>query len=303
VTPEGSNALLAQMRALEVMPNISAIALPLISALQAPSDAVDVDRVVELVSYDAALAAQCLRMSNSPLFGRRKTERVRDAVVALGLKRIESIVMGSCLSGVLPEKAWVLDAVTFWRHCLGCALVSSRVAKLIGYVDPEKAYLAGLLHDVGILVNTLVCEEGFRACVEKARQERLALQLAEQQCLGFTHAQSGKILAEQWHFSQDVTEVIEFHHDVLAAAPSARTLVAVVHLGDLFCRLRNLGYGYFEATGVDFSTEDAWTTLVETCPTLRNLDLARFSMDIDGAMEEIVAVADSVFKPVSCRAG
>ncbi len=281
--------------ALEGMPAVPAIVLPLTAMLRLPPDQVDVDAVIELVSYDGTIAAHCLRMANSPLFGRRNTETVRSAVMVLGLKRIEAILLGCCLNRIVPPDKWALDPVTFWRHSLGCALVSSKMAKLIGYPDPDKAYLAGLLHDLGILVNTLACTENFRKCIHAARDGRVALHRSEEEHLGFTHCHSGKMLAEHWHFSGDVTDVIEFHHDI--AALSGKPLVSLVHLSDLLCRLRDLGYGYYEAMGVDLAGEAAWATLVEHFPALTNLDLARLTMDIDGSMEDIVAIVDAVFKP------
>jgi putative nucleotidyltransferase with HDIG domain len=236
-------------------------------------------------------------MANSPLFGRQNTETVRSAIVALGLKRIASILVGCCMNSIVPRDQWVLDAMTFWRHSMGCALVSRKMAKLIGYPDPEKAYLAGLLHDLGILVNTVACADEYRQCVQSAREGYVALDRSEQDHLGFTHSESGKALAEQWKFSADLISVIEFHHSP-GSAEIATPLVSLVHLSDLLCRLRDLGYGYYEAMGVDLAGENAWARLVEHYPALANMDLARLTMDIDGAMEEITATVDSVFKPV-----
>ena len=285
-----------KIKALEAMPTVPAIVQPLTSMLQQPPDEVSLEKVIELVSYDSTIAAQCLRMANSPLFGRQNTETVRSAVVALGLKRIESILMGCCLNRIVPPDKWVLDAATFWRHSLGCALVSRRMAKLIGYPDPEKAYLAGLLHDLGILVNTIACAEEYRRCVQFARDGRIALDRSEAEHLGFTHCQSGKVLAEQWRFSADLVAVIEFHHDP-GWAPVATPLVSLVRLSDLLCRLRDLGYGYYEAMGVDLGGDSAWAALVEHYPALASMDLARLTIDIDGAMEEITTTVDAVFKP------
>jgi HD-like signal output (HDOD) protein len=285
----------SQVKALEAMPAVPAIILPLTAMLQLPPDQVDVERVVELVSYDGTIAAHCLRMANSPLFGRRNTETVRSAVLALGLKRIEAILLGCCLNRIVPPDKWAFDPVMFWRHSLGCALVSRKMATLIGYPDPEKAYLASLLHDLGMLVNTLAYTEDYRKCIQAARDEHQALDQSEEVHLGFTHCQSGKMLAEHWHFSGDVIDVIEFHHHVVS--PVGAPLVALVHLSDLLCRLRDLGYGYYEAMGVDLAGDAAWATLVEHHPALANMDLARLTMDIDGSMEEIVAVVDAVFKP------
>jgi putative nucleotidyltransferase with HDIG domain len=296
MNPQRLDKIRPKIEALEAMPTIQVIVQPLVSMLRLPADQVNMERVIELVAYDGTIAAQCLRMANSPLFGRRNTETVRSAVMALGLKRVEAILLGCSLNNIVPPDKWVLDAVTFWRHSLGCALVSRKMAKLIGYPDPEKAYLAGLLHDLGILVNTLACPEDFRKCIQAARQGHVALDRIEEEHLGFTHCQSGKILAEQWRFSADVIEVVEFHHDVVAPL-SVHPLVALVHLSDLLCRLRDLGYGYYEAMGVDLAGDAAWATLVEHCPGLANMDLARLTMDIDGEMEEIVLLVDAVFKP------
>jgi putative nucleotidyltransferase with HDIG domain len=295
MNPQRLEQIRRKIEALEAMPAVPAIVLPLTAMLQVAPDEVNMEKVVELVSYDGTIAAQCLRMANSPLFGRRNADTVRGAILALGLKRIEAILLGCCLNRIVPPDQWAFDPATFWRHSLGCALVSRKMAKLIGYPDPEKAYLAGLLHDLGMLVNTLVSTDDFRKCIQAARDGHVALHRSEEEILGFTHCESGKMLAEQWHFSGDVIDVIEFHHSV--APPAGATLVALVHLSDLLCRLRDLGYGYYEAMGVDFAGDSAWATLVQSYPALAKIDLARLTMDIDGSMAEIVAVVDAVFKP------
>jgi putative nucleotidyltransferase with HDIG domain len=292
--------IVPRIRALDAMPSVPAIVQPLANLLRQEPEQVNMEKVVELVSYDSTIAAQCLRMANSPLFGRRNTETVRGAVLALGMKRIEAIVLGGCLNRIVPPDKWALDALTFWRHCLGCALVSSRMARLIGYPDPEKAYLAGLLHDLGILVNTVTCSEQYRRTMAHARECRTRLDDSERECLGFAHCQSGAILAQQWKFTSDVAAAIEFHHEPAKAA-TARPLVALVHLSDLLCRLRDLGYGYYEAIGVELAGDEAWATLVEGYPALSKMDLARLTMDIDGAMDEIASLVDSVFKPDNSR--
>jgi hypothetical protein len=92
-----------------------------------------------------------------------------------------------------------------------------------------------------------------------------------------------------------VSAVIEFHHEASTASP--HPLVSLVHLSDLLCRLRDLGYGYYEAMGVDLAGDDAWTALVASYPALAKMDLARLTLDIDGSMDEIISVVDAVFSP------
>lgn len=286
----------ATVESLDSIPTVPAILQPLTELLRLPAERIDVQRVVELVSYDSAITAQCLRMANSPLFGRRNLENVRSAVVALGFKRVESMLLSCCLNRIMPAENWVFDRTCFWRHSLGCALISRKLAMLIGYEDPEKAYLAGLLHDLGILINNLACSDQYGKCLATARDQHLSLHVVEPQFLGFTHVESGRMLAQHWHFSEDVVEVIAFHHDP-SSAPTAQQLVSLVHISDLLSRLRGLGYGYYEALGVDFTAEESWHTLMGYYPALASMDLARLTMDIDGALDEIVALVDTIFKP------
>jgi hypothetical protein len=91
-----------------------------------------------------------------------------------------------------------------------------------------------------------------------------------------------------------LTEVIEFHHDVTLAS-NTHPLVAMVHLSDLLCRVRELGYGYYEAMGLDLTGDAAWGSLVQHYPALASMDLARFTLDIEAVFEEITALVDSVF--------
>jgi hypothetical protein len=60
-----------------------------------------------------------------------------------------------------------------------------------------------------------------------------------------------------------------------------------------------LGYGYYEAMAVDLARDEAWLSLLKHCPQLATLDLARLTLDIDGAMDEIIALVDAVFRPDS----
>lgn len=283
-----------QIKKLDSISTAPAILKPLLDMLRVPSDGIRIEKIVELVSYDGAIAAQCLRMANSPLYGRRETETVRAAVMALGLERVRSLLLGLCLNRVIPEDKWVMDSNAFWRHSLGCALVTQRMAKAIEYPEPEKAYMAGLIHDLGFLVNSVLYAKGFRECVRRASEEHAPLHVVEEQILGFTHCDTGQILCEHWGLSKDFSECARCHHDV-SLLPAAGPLACLVHLSDLLCRMRYLGYGYEEIMGVDLGGDAAWQTLVTTYPALAKMDLVRFTLDIDGAMDEITATVDSVF--------
>jgi len=291
---EKCQQLQTQIKTLDSIYTAPMILQPLLELLRQPAEEISFEKVTKLVSCDSAIAAQCLRLANSPLFGCRQVETVRSAIMALGLQKVRSVLFGLCMNQILPKDKWVFQPTAFWRHSLGCALVTQRMAQRIGYAEPEKAYLAGLLHDLGVMANSLLYTADFRKCLQLAGERRQPLHLCEEEILGFTHCESGKLLAEHWRLPADLCEVVCAHHDV-QLAHTAQPLVCLTHLGDLLCRVRYLGYGYDEVLGVELGGELAWKTLVGNYPALSNMDLQRFTLDIDGAMDQIVATVDAVF--------
>jgi hypothetical protein len=130
--------------------------------------------------------------------------------------------------------------------------------------------------------------------VERAIETRRALEVCEEEILGFTHCASGHLLAEHGHLSPGLYEVARAHHHIEIQDPS-NPPVCLVHLGDLLCRVRYLGHGSNEILRVELGGELAWKVLARTHPDPAQIDVARFTMDIDGAMDQIVATVDTVF--------
>jgi putative nucleotidyltransferase with HDIG domain len=287
MTASVDEALRARVKNLEAMPAMPAVLGPLLQCLELPAEQIEIEKVTDLISRDKSIAAQCLRMANSALFSRRTTiETVRGAVTSLGARRLHDILWTSFLLRMAPKSNWPLSSTAFWEHSFGCALVSQQLAKQICLPDPEKVYLCGLLHDIGELVNSTLLPEDFRETAEFAVQQNISLYDAEKKTLGFTHCDSGKLLAEHWNLPPAIHDVIEFHHTP-EQSNSSSVLVAVVNLSDLLCRLRGMGYGYDEMCEIDFHEAPAWNLLKKSIPQLEQLDVARFTFELDSGAEEI----------------
>ena len=106
---DARDTLRAQITALDSISTAPVILQPLLAMMRLPVDDISMEKVVELVSRDASIAAQCLRVANSPLFGRRSVESVRSAVMTLGIDRVRSILFGLCMNRTIPSDTWVLD--------------------------------------------------------------------------------------------------------------------------------------------------------------------------------------------------
>jgi HD-like signal output (HDOD) protein len=282
---------------IESLPALPIVLSQLMACLQRPPADIDLDHVIRLVSSDESIAAQCVRMTNSAMFGRRRpVESIHDAVISLGLWRVSDIVFSCGLPATFDPFPKGLDRTTFWRHAMGCALVTQHLARLVRSHSSDKAYLAGLLHDLGLLVNASVLPEQTRLVFEQAMQSGMPLHEIEREILGFTHSDSGRILGEAWKVSPDIVTVLQYHHDI-EAAPSAKDLVALVHLSDLFCREHGLGHGYHEARQIDFKCSPAWLILVQTCRQMGKPYLSRFFDELEDYFTDVLRFVDAAFGP------
>ncbi|MFZ0817359.1 MAG: HDOD domain-containing protein [Candidatus Sulfotelmatobacter sp.] len=286
---------------IETMPSIPAIFIPLLEMLNLPIENVKLDEVVRLVSYDNTIAAQCLRMASSPLFGLAKSpESIKGAVISLGLRKVETILLTCCLGNAFPAKSLAVDPTIFWRHSLGCALVCRKFSDKLGSDDGDKAYMAGLLHDIGFLVSCIAFPKELGAALALATKEQTPINEAERTTMGFTHCDTGRALAEKWHLANDMVQVIAHHHDP-EQSEAAQPLVALVHLSDLLCRMRGMGYGYYERRMVDWVGDPAWAILQKQYRDLDGMDLVRFTFEMDEAIGEVFALVSAIFGGTAAR--
>jgi HD-like signal output (HDOD) protein len=118
--------------------------------------------------------------------------------------------------------------------------------------------------------------------------------------MGFTHCATGRALAEKWNLAQEMIEVIAYHH-APEESTTAQPLVALVHLSDLLCRMRDLGYGYYERQKVDLAHDPAWAILLKEYRDLEGVDLVRFTFELDEAVGEICQMVSTVFGAAAVR--
>jgi HD-like signal output (HDOD) protein len=288
--------LLERVKDLKQIPTIPTVLAPLLRYLEQPVEDLDIQKVTDVIAQDKALAAQCLRMANSPLFGRfQKIDSLRTAILGLGFQRVSDIAMSCGVLNLTPKDTGGIDPVVFWEHSLGCALVCRHFARTISYPDPRKAYLAGLLHDLGIVVNLWSFPEEFRRVFERARSQRIPLHEAEQAVLGFTHCDSGSLLAENWDLSADLHAVVSLHHGSYESSEHA-PLIAVVELADLLCRMSGLNYGYLENRQVNVLEQRGFAVLLQKFPALRDFDWARLTFELDSYMDEVHGLVHAIYR-------
>jgi HD-like signal output (HDOD) protein len=277
------------------LPSLPAILFPVLNQLQGNAEDIDLQKTVQLVSHDGALSTQVLHMANSPLYGTRQhVSTLQAAALTLGVSRLRDIVTSCCLIQISPKDG-DLDAASFWEHSLACALISRNLARKLNYEDPERAYLAGLVHDLGIFVNMLLIPRQFSQIFKEAADSQLPLRDVELEEIGISHDITGELLSTHWHLFDYLTEVMRCHHEVEKATLDP-ALTAIVNIADLLCRTSGLGYGYQENIAVTLEYEAAWKIISTLSPRMATLDMVRFTLEIESYVREVRTLVSVLFR-------
>ena len=205
-------------------------------------DDVEIRELVALISSDPAFSAQILRVANSPLFGfRSRIDSLQSALVVLGLRRVRSLSMTVATANHMKAALRIEELSRCWRHMLACALLTDELARCCRAFE-DRAYTAGLLHDVGRLGLLMAYPIEYAGLLRNAGRNVLELLDCEREALGMDHCEAGRLLAAQWNLPQDFQIIAARHHD--PQNNSAIDLLTLVHLG---CKLADsLGFWVVE---------------------------------------------------------
>ena len=200
------------VRQIQELPSLPVVVLELLSSMD--QDDTDVHVLAQKIELDQALAAKTLRIANSSFYGMQsKVTSIPQAVSVLGFHSIRTVVTACALTSSFAPAAGGFDFQAFWRHSLATAIAARLLAPHLG-INPETAFTAGLLHDLGTLVLvTRFPAEHVR--VRSYRQEHdCQMAEAELAVIGIDHAQVGSALAAYWKFPEAIQQAVADHYAI-----------------------------------------------------------------------------------------
>ncbi len=168
-----------------------------------------------LIERDAGLASKLLKIANSSFYGSAgKIKTVSQAISVMGMSAVRSTIVSQAYQQMTAIRGASkrFDRLAFWQHSLATASASRILAKLKGWRDPEEAFLAGLLHDLGRLVMDRFLPSELDRILTLALEKAIPLIEAEREVLGYTHLEVGELLGEQWSLPSGLREAIRHHH-------------------------------------------------------------------------------------------
>lgn len=197
--------------------------------------------ISEIIGLDQALSASILQSANSVAMGfSTDCSKLSEAVMRLGFKRLKGLILGIAAVGPFNQslKGYRFGAGELWNHSIATAVSAEWIARELRYPDPEEAYTAGLLHDMGKLFLDQYVFSDYTRIVDLMLKYKLTLYMAEEQLLGIDHAKVGGLIAEKWNFPVVLVDAIRYHHTPSFARTNQR-LPAII----------NVANSYFENTG------------------------------------------------------
>lgn len=245
------------------------------------------DALLEVLEADPPLAARVLKVVNSAFYGRpRQVGSTAAAMRLLGVNAIRNIALAASLNRLFRGGRTVpgFDAGELWTHSIAVGAAARRIAERCRGIPPEEAMLAGLLHDIGVLVEIQSCFTEFTSLIAAtAENADVAFADAERQWLGATHEAFGKALCEQWRFPDALAKACGHHHDPLALPAADQWLPSIIHVADVLAG--RVGGGFTRSVGRDAPADGVCERL-----GLSASDLSDIERQLGGDVEQTLGL-------------
>lgn len=278
------------------LPTIPQVATKVIELLDRPG--VELDEVADMILADQVLAARVIKMVNSPLYKpAHEIKSVKRALIYLGFRHIRELAFTCSFVDVFEGRDGIIDIQSFWEHSFGVGVVAKIIAQRVRYPDSEKAYLVGIVHDIGEVFLSYYRQDAFKSLLDSAQGHPFRLVEKEAEFLGTSHNEVGLCIARKWNFPKDYCEAIALHH-APGEAVLDPTLCAIVSIADLFCSVRQLDYRGQSWVSFNLAEEPAWGLLKGYAPHLAELDVERFCYELDDRVPEIQDMVKSIFQGI-----
>ena len=203
----------------------------------AGNDSATVDDLYQAIQHDPALVATLLKHVNSSYYGLKyQISDIREAIHLLGLHEVRNLALSTFVSKLF-EKSGSHNHYTragLWVHSQAVAIVAHRVAQVAQLDRPGEVQAAGLLHDLGYILQDQYLRRHFCTILDEMDDQTPTIEI-EQRILTFDHTQLGAAVATHWNFPEAIVDVIRHHHAPSQYDGDHRESVCVVAIANYLC--------------------------------------------------------------------
>lgn len=192
----------------------------------------------EVVKSDPALAAKLLKVVNSAFYGLpSQIASLERAILMLGLSVVKNLALATSLTRLLKAEriAEPFGPRDLWRHCVSVAVCARMVARHARLPQPDEAFVAGLVHDMGLMVEQQLFAAKLGEVATRCHAAPQNFCAAEETAVGADHQAIGSVLAMRWKFPPGLRHAIAYHHEPSSLQPEFQKLATVVYVADTLC--------------------------------------------------------------------
>ncbi|MBW1696011.1 MAG: HDOD domain-containing protein [Deltaproteobacteria bacterium] len=240
--------------------------------------------LARITAVDPSLSSKVLRLVNSSYMGfMSPITSLEKAVIYLGADTIKNIAISASILQVFSRTRGdsSFNLRRFWWHSFMCATLARRIAKSTGYMNPEEAFLCGLLHDIAKLVLWKHFPTQYGRILKESGKDTHQL-LKNEKEMGATHAEVGSWLIQKWNLDPFMADAVFYHHVPVNEIIDAFPLVKIV----------------YTANALSQSVEQTIETGAEVTEKVFGFTAAQIEEIESSAKKEVSEVAEALDIPI-----
>ena len=181
----------------------------------------------EVIRMDPTLVLRLLSLANSSYYGlQQRVTNISRAVVFIGMKNLRNMVVTEALKAIFRNSSDkdIFSRSQLWLHCAAVSICSQMICERIFEQKGEDAFLCGILHDIGMIVEDQAAQELFFQTCKAYEPESRPIIEYKREIIGTDHCEVGYIVAQEWKLPVNVQKGIKNHHTTLQkVSPSSIT--------------------------------------------------------------------------------
>ena len=245
----GQDSVAKYLQTISEVATLPEVSMRIMQMLEDPdTEAKDLEDVFR---EDPALSSKLLKLANSPFYGlSRQVADVGRAIVLLGFNAAKALALSSSVGSMFAVDAEgeLFVPGHLWTHSLAVAVASRALFRAAGRPEADGAFLAGVMHDLGLLLEHQCRPQALADAVRAATANGSDFLQAERDQLGVDHCELGLAVAEKWHFPAVLANAMGYHHRPLEAPEEFHPVTCTLALADNMAAQLELGFADVKPT-------------------------------------------------------
>lgn len=227
-----ASALASQVKSIPTLPAVLTV---LSRRMEDPNTSSE--DLAQVIVQDQAIASKVLKLVNSPFYGfSGRIQSISQGIVILGFNAVKNLVLSTSVidafRGAMSGELFRMDML--WVHSASVASTAKLLAERNRICDPEDAFVAGLLHDIGKVLLWTSEPRLFEGCLQLVATKRVPLAEIEGRTLGFQDQELAAVLAEKWKFPESLAAGIRWRGEP-SKAGKWQGLASAIHCANILC--------------------------------------------------------------------